>query len=471
MSEEIELFAVSPDNSVAMLSGRSMSKEDQLQDLIEGNLDTLLGIRFLKREFTISRHRPDTLGLDKDGHPVIIEYKRQKHDSITTQVMSYRHWVKTNKAMFENLIFQTFEGDRVTDARKVVNSVNWDAPRLLCVAAEFSKFTPGAVQEMGSHNIEIIRYRMFQHNSLEMLALLLPKETIAKRAPDGSPKPAGPSGGNKYGAVIANASSGQKNRLAALESFIKSLDGDVHGYQTKNYIAFKVNQAFASIRLRNSLDVILLDLHHLNPGEINPIRDIAEARGKVVRISIRYRRDVNRIKPFIRKSYRGSIAKHSGASQVNNGGKRKVTNRVPSRRVSKFPLSRGVFTAKYKGRTYEARELEDGAVEFNGKRYNSFTAVAKEITGYKVINGRDFFGVKKGGAKKATSRASHRLDPRLPPVGTTITRKYNGRIYEVKVLKSGFKLSGKRYQTLSAVAKKITGHRAVSGFHFFKLNK
>ena len=275
----------------------------------------------------------------------------------------------------------------------------------------------------------------------------------------------------KYSAVIAKASAAQKNRLAALETFIKSLDGDVHGYQTKNYIAFKVNQAFASIRLRNSLDVILLDLHHLNPGEINPIRDIAEARGKVVRISIRYRRDVNRIKPFIRKSYKGSIAKHSGASQVNNGGKRKVTNRVLSRRVSKFPLSRGVFTAKYKGRTYEARELEDGAVEFNGKRYNSFTAVAKEITGYKVINGRDFFGVKKGGAKKATSRASHRLDPRLPPVGTTITRKYNGRIYEVKVLKSGFKLSGKRYQTLSAVAKKITGHRAVSGFHFFKLNK
>ena len=88
-----------------------------------------------------------------------------------------------------------------------------------------------------------------------------------------------------------------------------------------------------------------------------------------------------------------------------------------------------------------------------------------------MSNGRDCFGVKKGGAKKATSRASHRLDPRLPPVGTTITRKYNGRIYEVKVLKSGFKLSGKRYQTLSAVAKKITGHRTVSGFHFFKLNK
>ena len=138
MSEEIELFAVSPDNSVAMLSGRSMSKEDQLQDLIEGNLDTLLGIRFLKREFTISRHRPDTLGLDKDGHPVIIEYKRQKHDSITTQVMSYRHWVKTNKAMFENLIFQTFEGDRVTDARKVVNSVNWGrAKTSLCCRRVF----------------------------------------------------------------------------------------------------------------------------------------------------------------------------------------------------------------------------------------------------------------------------------------------------------------------------------------------
>ncbi len=58
----------------------------------------------------------------------------------------------------------------------------------------------------------------------------------------------------------------------------------------------------------------------------------------------------------------------------------------------------------------------------------------------------------------------------LPPVGTRIVRTYQGKEYSVKVLKDGFDLEGKRYQSLSGMALKITGQK-ISGNYFFGIPK
>ena len=59
-------------------------------------------------------------------------------------------------------------------------------------------------------------------------------------------------------------------------------------------------------------------------------------------------------------------------------------------------------------------------------------------------------------------------DPRLPPVGAAITRKYKGRALSVTVRDDGFEYAGERYPSLSAVAKAITGSH-MNGFRFFGL--
>jgi len=59
-------------------------------------------------------------------------------------------------------------------------------------------------------------------------------------------------------------------------------------------------------------------------------------------------------------------------------------------------------------------------------------------------------------------------DNRLPAPGTIITRPYKGRVLEVTVLKDGFEFEGERYDSLSAVAKAITGSHC-NGYLFFKL--
>jgi hypothetical protein len=70
-------------------------------------------------------------------------------------------------------------------------------------------------------------------------------------------------------------------------------------------------------------------------------------------------------------------------------------------------------------------------------------------------------------APKRTVKHADR-DPRLPAIGTTITRHYKDRDLKIRVLADGFELDGKHFSSLSAVARSITKYM-VSGFVFFGL--
>lgn len=78
-----------------------------------------------------------------------------------------------------------------------------------------------------------------------------------------------------------------------------------------------------------------------------------------------------------------------------------------------------------------------------------------------------------GGSRKATKtaaparaektpKASER-DPRLPAAGTTIVRPYKGKEHRIKVLADGFEHEGTHYRSLTALARVITGYKAISG--------
>ena len=76
-----------------------------------------------------------------------------------------------------------------------------------------------------------------------------------------------------------------------------------------------------------------------------------------------------------------------------------------------------------------------------------------------------------GESESRTTRFIER-DPRIPAAGSAIVRTYKGKKLRVMVLAGdqGFEYDGKRYDTLSAVAKHITGSH-INGFRFFGLGK
>jgi hypothetical protein len=68
----------------------------------------------------------------------------------------------------------------------------------------------------------------------------------------------------------------------------------------------------------------------------------------------------------------------------------------------------------------------------------------------------------------SSTPSADRPDNRLPPPGRTLSRLYKGRMVHVRVLAKGFDLDGVVYQSLSAVAKAITGSHT-NGYLFFRL--
>jgi hypothetical protein len=61
-------------------------------------------------------------------------------------------------------------------------------------------------------------------------------------------------------------------------------------------------------------------------------------------------------------------------------------------------------------------------------------------------------------------------DSRLPMLGSVIVKEFHGRTVVVRVLDSGFEYDDRRFTSLSAIAKAITGTKW-NGFQFFGLAK
>lgn len=103
---DIKLFQVS-EGSVKELAAKSVTVEKSLQELMEKHLEAFLGVRFLASEYSTGKThggRIDTLGIDENGCPVIIEYKRSLNENVINQGLYYLDWLLDHKGEFELLV-------------------------------------------------------------------------------------------------------------------------------------------------------------------------------------------------------------------------------------------------------------------------------------------------------------------------------------------------------------------------------
>jgi len=136
-------------NKAEKIEKRSVVERD-IQRLIEENLTEILGIHFLETEFTTNEGRIDTIGIDQNGSPVIIEYKRTQNDSVINQATWYLEWLLDHKEKFEKLV----------QAKKLEIEVDWSSPRVICVAESYNKFDLGLVKFL-PFVIELLKYRLY----------------------------------------------------------------------------------------------------------------------------------------------------------------------------------------------------------------------------------------------------------------------------------------------------------------------
>ena len=171
---DLQLFRLAAGHA-AELPSSSVALERKLQELIEGQMETFLGVRFLASEYATGkthRGRIDSLGLDENGCPVIVEYKRHRNENVINQGLFYLDWLLDHKAEFRWLVMDKL-------GREAADSVEWSGTRLLCIAADFTRYDQHAVQQI-PRNIELIRYKQFGDD------LLLLELVNTQSVPDGS---------------------------------------------------------------------------------------------------------------------------------------------------------------------------------------------------------------------------------------------------------------------------------------------
>ncbi len=135
--------------------------EKELQSLIEDNLEEIFGIKFIETEFsTGQKHggRIDTLGLDENNNPVIIEYKWGEKENIINQGLFYLDWLVDHKGDFQILVEKRL-------GKKV--KIDWGQPRLILVAFSFNKYDKHAINSM-AENIELWTYLLYENGLLEI---------------------------------------------------------------------------------------------------------------------------------------------------------------------------------------------------------------------------------------------------------------------------------------------------------------
>lgn len=304
---DIKLFRIAS-GAVTELAGTTDTVEKSVQVLFEKNLEALLGVRFLATEYTTTHGgRIDTLGLDENGCPVILEYKRASNENVINQGLFYLDWLMDHRKDFQWLVMEKL-------GKAAADGVDWSAPRLICIAGDFNRYDDHAVKQM-QRNIELIRYRRF---GPELLMLDLVAATSTKGVfvdTKTSPGDGGASGGNKYktiGTVMQELDPGMQDRFEALRAFMMALGDDVQETTLRFYIAYKRIKNFACVEFRPTTGKILMFVKvdpstvQLVPGFTRDVSNLGHFGTGDLEITLSKAEDLEKAKPLIELSYGAS---------------------------------------------------------------------------------------------------------------------------------------------------------------------
>lgn len=240
-------------SKVKKIIAKNLDLEKNLQNIFEKNLDEILDISFLAHEYTTSfGGRIDTLGVDKDGSPCIIEYKRGQNDNVINQGLSYLRWLLDHKADFEMLCIE--------NGLKI--EVGWKSPRVICVAESYSKFDLDTADILPI-NVELLRYRLYEDSVLNVEPENYQKVNVSIRgaARKNNTQTKGDTLLQKVFTLeehVAGADANTKEIFFDLRERVTALDQSILEEPKAKYIAYKTTTNFVDVVvLHSSLKVFL----------------------------------------------------------------------------------------------------------------------------------------------------------------------------------------------------------------------
>lgn len=253
------------DNKAQKVAPKDVALERDIQKLFEDNLQEILDIHFLASEYSTSfGGRIDTLGVDMNGAPVIIEYKKSQNDSVINQALSYLRWLLDHKAEFEKLVqFEMYTPSAPPALNyygNVGEFIDWDSPRVICIAQSFNKFDLDTVAVL-PFNIELIKFKLYENDVLS-----IEFESTKEISTDKVMKTTGTKEKIKVHkeytieSHFTKASNDTKELYKSLREMIIALDDSIREEPKSKYIAFKLSTNFVDVEVRKDALKLYLNI-------------------------------------------------------------------------------------------------------------------------------------------------------------------------------------------------------------------
>lgn len=293
---EIKLFSLHEE--VKECNSSEVILEKELQTLIEHNMETFFGVRFLKSEYVITNGRMDSIGIDENNSPVIFEYKRSQNENVINQGLFYLDWLLDHKANFKLLVIEKL-------GMEAADNIDWSVPCVICIAHDFTKYDIHAVNQM-QRNIKLVSYRKYDNDLLLLEHLNTPtvKPIIENSINDNVVKN---STQKSHIEKLATVSENLKNLYYTICDFIESLGDDIVSNQLKHYLAYKKVQNMACIEISNKQIILFLKLNPdkviLEKGFTRDMRGIGHYGTGDLQITVKNAVDFEKAKPLLEKTY------------------------------------------------------------------------------------------------------------------------------------------------------------------------
>mgnify|MGYP001593546642 FL=1 len=254
-------------SAIKKLTAKELDLEKHLQELFENNLEEVLNIVFLAHEYSTSfGGRIDSLGIDKNGSPCIIEFKKNQNDNVINQGLSYLRWLLDHKADFEILC----------QNKKVDIEIDWDSPRVICVAENYNKFDLDTADILPI-NVELLRYRIYNEDILYLepenyQKVRISTSGILKKSKQGKEKQERL---QKTYSIDDHLAGIDKETIVLFQSLrekILSIDQNITEEAKAKYIAYKTSTNFTDIVVKQyGLKIFL----NVKSGQLNDPQNLA----------------------------------------------------------------------------------------------------------------------------------------------------------------------------------------------------
>lgn len=252
---------------VKKLIARDLDLERNLQKIFESNLEEILNITFVSSECSTSfGGRIDTLGIDKNGSPCIIEYKKSQNDNVINQGLSYLRWLLDHKADFEILC----------QNKNLDIEIDWDSPRVICIAESYNKFDLDTADILPI-NVELLRYRIYEENILYIepenyQKVRIPTSRMIKKIRQEKEKNERLQKTYSLDDHLKGFNERVINLFQSLREKILSIDENIIEEPKAKYIAYKTSTNFTDIHLQQSGIKIYLNV---KSGQLNDPHSLA----------------------------------------------------------------------------------------------------------------------------------------------------------------------------------------------------